>query len=317
MTVLLAAPPDTLDGRMYLSAYGGEVCELISPGLIRFDQKLQPQGDLAESFLRQDDRTWKFVLRDGLTFHDGSKVTSADVKATFEGLRALKSPRVEKYAAVDSIEAVDERTVIFHLKYPYAPLLSELTLSIVPKSRAAGEGAKLQDKEPIGAGPFKLVSWADEDHVELVPFEHYYKGAPKISSLHIRVVRDETTRVLEMLKGRADLLNAVAPPVLPVLQKSENVRVRSDEGLGFAYLLPNVRSGPLSDARVRQAICHGINTKVVVDAKFHGLATPATGFLPSSHWAYQPTEGCTFDPERAMKLLDEAGYPDPDGPTGP
>ncbi|MFL5319448.1 MAG: ABC transporter substrate-binding protein, partial [Myxococcaceae bacterium] len=116
---------------------------------------------------------------------------------------------------------------------------------------------------------------------------------------------------------RADLLNAVAPPVLPVLQESENVQVRSEEGLGFAYLLPNVRSGPLSDVRVRQAICHGIDTKIVVDAKFHGLATPATGFLPSSHWAYLPTEGCSFDPARAMKLLDEAGYPDPDGPGGP
>lgn len=313
ITVLIESPPDTLDGRMYLSAWGGRVSELVSPGLIRFDDKLQPEGDLAESFTRLDDRRWQFVLRDQLTFHDGSPVTAADVKATFENLKAIKSPRAEKYAAVEWIEAKDARTVVFHLKYPYAPLLSELSLAIVPASRASGEAAKEQDKAPIGAGPFKFVSWADEDHVELVPFEGYYGGAPKISALHIRVVRDETTRVLELLKGRADLCLSVGPPVIPVLEKSDSVKVLSTDGLGFAYLLPNVRSGPLQDARVRQAICHGLALDPVVETKFHGLATKATGFLPATHWAYEKTEGCDYDPERAKKLLDEAGFPDPDG----
>lgn len=313
ITVIEPVPPDTLDGRMAVNAYAGEVIALISPGLIRFDDSLQPQGDLAESFVRVDDLTWKFVLRENLTFHDGSPVTSDDVKATFENLKALSSPKTANYSLVDRIEAVDARTVVFHLKEPYAPLLAELTLSIVPKARAVGDGAKLQDKAPIGAGPFKFVSRPDEDHVELAPFDRYYKGAPKMSAVHIRVVRDETTRVLELLKGRADLVNVIGPPVIPVLSSSENVEVHSVAGLSYAYLLPNVRTGPLSDVRVRQAICHGIDIQTVVNAKFHGLASPATGFLPASHWAYQKTEGCTFDPERAKRLLDEAGFKDPDG----
>jgi peptide/nickel transport system substrate-binding protein len=131
------------------------------------------------------------------------------------------------------------------------------------------------------------------------------------------VVRDETTRVLELLKGRADVVfNAVSPAVLPVLRREPRLRVLARPGTGYAYLGFNLRAGPLADARVRRALCHLVDVAPLVAHKFHGLAEPATGMLPRTHWAWAPGEGCRYDPAEAARLLDAAGYPDPDGPGG-
>lgn len=315
ITLVVEAPPDSLDDRLALTAIGQRIAQLIAPGLVTFNDRGEAVPDLAESFTRLDDRTWQFVLRPNLTFHDGSALTAEDVKATYEGMLspALKSPKVDKYRVIERVEVVDARTLKLHLKTAYAPILAELSLSIVPAERASGEGSALQSVAPVGAGGFRFVSWTDEEHIELLPYEGFWKGAPKMKALHIRVVRDETTRVLELLKGRADIIvNALSPAVLPAL-KDGNVDVVTAPGMGFAYVGFNTRSGPLSDPRVRKAICHAIDVKPIVEAKFHGLAEAANGMLPKTHWAYEPTEGCGFDLQKAKALLDAAGFSDPDG----
>ncbi|MBX5480982.1 MAG: ABC transporter substrate-binding protein [Myxococcaceae bacterium] len=317
ITVLIESPPDSIDDRMALSANGQRIAQLITPGLVTFNDESEPVPDLAESFRWVDDRTLEFTLRPGLTFHDGSALTTADVKATYEALldRTLPSPRADKLEPVASIEAVDDRVLRLHLKRAYAPMLAELTIGIVPEERANDIAA--QGRAPIGAGPFRFVAQPDEEHLELAPFDGYYGGKPDIRALHLRVVRDETTRVLELLKGRADLVvNAVSPAVLPMLTKQPGIHVLTRPGTGYAYIGFNVRQGPLSDPRVRRAICHLVRTEPIVEYKFHGLAVPATGMIPKSHWAYTPTAGCRYDPAEAARLLDEAGYPDPDGPGG-
>src|SRR5207248_1855955 len=115
-------------------------------------------------------------------------------------------------------------------------------------------------------------------------------------------------------KGRADLMvNGVSPAVLPQLEANPHVRVLTRAGTGYAYIGVNVRAGPLADPRVRQALCHAIDTEPIIHFKFHGLAVPATGLLPMDNWAYQPTAGCRYDPAKARALLDQAGLKDPDG----
>jgi peptide/nickel transport system substrate-binding protein len=319
ITVLLESPPDTLDDRFSLAANGQRVAHLIAPGLIVCDDASEPTPVLAESFRELSPTVVEFLLRPGLTFHDGSALTAEDVKATYDAVLsgALKSPRAERYEALSHVEVVDARTVRFHLKRPFAPLVAELSLSIVPAERAGPEGVALQAAHPVGAGPFRFESWPDEEHLTLVPFAGYHGGAPAIPRLHFRVVRDETTRVLELLKGRADLVfNAVSPAVLPVLRREPGLRVLARPGTGYAYLGFNLRAGPLADARVRRALCHLLEVTPLVEHKFHGLAEPATGMLPRSHWAWAPGEGCRYDPAEAARLLDAAGYPDPDGPGG-
>jgi peptide/nickel transport system substrate-binding protein len=311
ITLLIESTPDSLDGRLALSAYGERLAALIAPGLLTFDDESRPVPDLAESFAWSDPLTLEFHLRPGLVFHDGQPLTSADVAATYGAIltRAFPSTKADKYTAIEKVEAVDPLTVRFHLREPYVPLLAELGLGIVPASRAmSAEGA------PVGAGPFRFASQPDDEHLELVPFERYYAGAPRLRALHVRVVRDETTRMLELLKGRADLaLNALSPAVLPQLEDHSGLRVVTTPGTSYSYLGFNVRSGPLADVRVRRAVCHLLDIPTIAEHKFHGLARPATGMLAQSHWAYAPTPGCQRDLAEAARLLDAAGYPQPPG----
>jgi peptide/nickel transport system substrate-binding protein len=317
ITVLVESPPDSLDDRLALSAIGQRLAQLITPGLVTFDDESRPVPDLAQSFRELDETTLEFVLRPNLTFHDGSPLTARDVQATYEALmhREIPSPRADRLEPIARIEVLDPRTLRFHLKRPYAPILAELSIGIVPAARA--RDTERQARAPTGAGPFRFIAQSDEEHLDLAPFDGYYGGRPEIAAVHVRVVRDETTRVLELLKGRGDLVaNAISPAVLPLLREKAHLRVLARPGTGFAYLAFNLRSGPVADARVRRAICHLLDIDSIVEHRFHGLAERATAMLPAGHWASAPTAGCTHDPARAAALLDEAGFPDPDGPGG-
>ncbi len=290
IAVLIESPPDSLDDRLALTANGQRVAQLIAPGLVTFNDRSESIPDLAQSYRQIDDTTIEFTLRPNLTFHDGSALTSADVKATFDAIleQRFASPKADKFEAIARIDAVDPARVRFHLKRPYAPILAELSLGIVPRRRSQMPEALAQDTAPIGAGAFQFSSQADEDHLELLPFDGYYQGKPRISRLRIRTVRDETTRVLELLKGRADLMigGAMSPASLPSLAENPSLRVLKRPGTGYAYLAFNLRRPPFSDARVRRAICQAIDASLITRTKFHGLAEPAAGMLPTAHWAY-------------------------------
>jgi len=308
VTVLVESEPDALDDRMALSAAGQRISQLITPGLLTFDDACRPVPDLAESFVWPDERTVEFRLRPNLRFHDGSSLTAGDVKATFESVLdpRLGSPRRRSYDRIVQVEAVDERTVRFHLDRPFRPLLSELAMGILPRAQALS-GAEV--RAPVGAGPFRLSAPPERDVVQLVPFMGFHRDVPRVRALTVRVVRDETARVLALLDGQADLLiGALSPAILPAVRNHPGLSVVTAPGTGLAYLVPNVRGGPTADPRVRRALCHAIDRTSIVQNKLAGLARPATGLLPATHWAYAAAPPCDYDPVLAERLLDEAGY---------
>jgi peptide/nickel transport system substrate-binding protein len=311
ITLLIESPADSLDDRLALSGNGQRLAQLIAPGLITFDDQGEPLSELAQSYRQLDPLTLEFTLREGLRFHDGTALTSLDVKAMFDALleRSFSSPKADKFDAISRIEAPDPRTILFHLKRPYAPILAELTVGIVPRQRARGPSAALQDEAPVGAGPFRFSSRQGDDQLELLAFPGYYQGKPRIPRLLVRVVRDETARVLELLKGRADLvLGDISPAVLPAVQRNPSLRILTRPGTGYSYVGFNLRGPPFSDLRVRRALCKALDIPLIAKAKFHDLAVTATGMLPHTHWAYSATSGCQRDVSEAATLLSEAGY---------
>ena len=183
-------------------------------------------------------------------------------------------------------------------------------MPVVPK----GAGPELRD-HPVGTGPYKFVSFAVDDHVELTAFPDYFRGAPANDGVVLKVVPDEIMRALELRKGTVDMVvNDLSPDVVHQLAEEKSVTIAESPGTDYAYVGINMRDPVLKDRRVRHALGYAIDRQAIVDHLRRGLARPAIGILPPASWAFD--DGVfqfTHDPAKARALLDEAGYRDPDG----
>jgi peptide/nickel transport system substrate-binding protein len=311
LVLLVEFPPETLDRRLAVSAIAENVSgNLIEPGILRIDDDGRPVPDLAESFTQLDPLTYEALLRPGLRFQDGSQVTAADVVASYDTLRdpGFHSPLASRYGALAQVTALDERRVRFVLKQPAAGFPVDLIMGVVPRDPASIEHADF-GRHPIGAGPFRFVAWPDDEHLLLEANPYYYGGRPAAGHLLIKTVRDENTRALELLHGKADLcFNAISPPLLALLAGAPGLDILSRPGANAAYLMFRLDDPKLRDVRVRRAIGEGIDRAAIARYKFGGHATPATTLLPPGNWARDgQLAELPYDPAGAAELLDAAG----------
>jgi peptide/nickel transport system substrate-binding protein len=272
-----------------------QLSKLIYAPLFVIGDNLLPVPYLAERAVQKDALTYQVILRKNLFFHNGDKLEAKDVVYTFEnpGQAEVKAPII-------SIKALSSQVVEFKLKTPYAPLLSELS------------GLGIVSAKPTGSGPYRIKSHnsATETWV-FEAFEQWFEGQPKIKNIEVRVVRDGNSRVLELIKGKADFLSGYMRPFqLSALDEyQDKLRIEKTAGLDYMYFAMNLRKPPLSDVRVRQAIAMGLNIDPILKAKFKGMASRATGMLPSGHWAKDESlKPIEYNPEKARQLLKKAGY---------
>jgi len=313
LEVLLPSAPIEIDPRFVLDAQGLRVSRLIFSGLVSIDPySLDVLPELAERIDVDPSGTrYTATLRAGLTFADGSALDADDVRATFESIRSpdLGSRFAETYARIERIETPDPLTVIFVIDGPHAPFMTDLELPIV-RSEDRGRHPHL---EAVGSGPYALAA-ATERAMTLEGRSDYWRP---VSHPHLRllVVRDESTRALRMLSGSADVAPfAIAPLLVPSFEEDARFDVVSAPGPGTAYLAFQTEAGALFDVRVRRALGHAIDRVALMHSKFGERAELACGFIPTAHWAYVgDLPNLDFDPSRARALLDEAGYPDPEG----
>lgn len=310
LVVALEAAPETLDRRMALGANAMKVAQLITPGLTRIDSTGRAVPDLAESFQAEDDVTWVFTLRQGLVFSDGSPLTSADVLATYRSVLdpALGSPHRGGYGYIEDIEARDEHTVVFHLSTPFGAMPVDASLAILPARLVAPEHREALRHAPVGAGPFVVAGRPSEDVLFLEPNPLYFRGPPALP-LEIRTVRDETTRVLELRKGRVDVvLGSISPALLPALRQEHHLNVEVGPGAGVSYLMFNLEDPILSRPGVRRAIALALDREALALYKFKGAARVADSILRPEHWAFEPSvQRYERNLPEARRLLDEAG----------
>jgi len=308
----LASEPQSLDPRWGLDASSSRLGDLLHAALTRSDGAGGRLPELAASWDMPDPRTVVFHLRGDFRFADGTPVTAADVQATYTAVLdpALASPKRGALAALAAVEAPDPRTVVMRLREPFAPFLDATGLGILPAARARDPG-----EVATGAGPFRLVRRERGDRLVLAPNPGWPGGRPRLVPVVVRIVPDEITRVLEL--GRGDLQlseDPLAPELLGWLSAIPAVRVERLPGTSFAYLALNLRDRPLADRRVREAIALALDREALIRHVLGDAARPATGLLAPGHWAYAPNRPWRHDPWRARRLLDRAGYPDPDGP---
>lgn len=317
LVLAIPAPPETLDRRFALSTDAMRLCELVTPGLTRIDETGRAVPELAEHFEALDPLTWRFTLRDGLRFSDGTQLTAADVAATFRSILdpATGSPHRGGYAYVEEVEAPDARTVLFHLRRPFGALPVDATMAVLPAKLLGPEAREQLRRSPIGAGPYVVQGWDEEERLLLAPNPRWHGGSPPALPLEVRTVRDETTRLLELRKGRVDVVvNALSPALLPALRDDPALVVRTGPGNGTSYLMFQTRHPLLGLREVREAIAFALDREEIAAAKFRGVARPARGLLPPEHWAAAAElPERRRDLPRAKALLDAAGLPDPDG----
>ncbi len=315
LVMMIESSPANLDPRVGLDGQSERIDELIFDALLTHDEQLNVQPGLADKWETPDPLTYIFHLHPGVTFHDGRRLTSRDVKWTFDSLLQgnVRSTKGATYRFVDHIDAPDDLTVVFHLKQPDTSLLwnlSEGAIGIVPD----GSGQDF-NAHPIGSGPFRFISAEPDKEVILERNEHYWGTAPRVPRVRFMVVPDATTRALELRKGSADVaVNSIGYDALPVLARESRLQILRAPGTVVAYVGFNLRDPILKDARTRQAIAYALDRETLIHNLFRDAARPAASVLPPESWAYDSdVPRYDYDPARAKQLLDEAGYKENNG----
>jgi peptide/nickel transport system substrate-binding protein len=315
----------TLDPLNGTDAASERLRQLIFNSLLRKNEKFEYVGDLATDYQTSDDgKAVTLTLHEGVTFHDGRPLTSADAKYTLDALLASKKNKAAAFFEtapgggasqpyVASVEAPDPKTLVIRLRKPWTSLLGNLvSVPVIPQGSADS-----QKDHPVGSGPFKYVS-RDESQlvVDLAAYDNYWQGAPQIKQLRVRTIKDANTLQAELQSGRVDLVSGAAnlsPDSYKFLGQDSKLQIKQFPGANVVYLGFNCERPPLNNVKVRQAIAFAIDRQSIVRDLMLGQARVANSILPESSWAYDPGQQYAYDPARAKQLLDEAGFRDPDG----
>ena len=314
ITIAVRSGPNTLDPRLSNDEGTQRMSQLVYSPLLEHGDDLRIRPALAQRLDNPDPLTYIAHLRHGVTFHDGHELTARDVVYTFKSILdpALLSPFRGAFRSLKDVTALDDHTVVFTLSEPFAAFPMQLTG--VPPIVPAEAGDSLRTF-PIGSGPYRFVRYEVDDTLVLSAFEGYWDGLPNNSGIVMKVVPDDTMRGLELRKGTTDLVvNDLPPDIVYQLAKSDQFSIERSPGLDFFYLGVNMRDPVLADARVRHAIGYATNREAIIRYLRRGLGRPAVGLVPDLAWAFEPDVlRFAYDPGRARRLLDEAGYRDPDG----
>lgn len=287
----------------------------IYDGLLELNADLGLEPALAESWtVSADGLSYTFTLREGVTFHNGRAMSSTDVVYSFERIMAedTGSPLASRFTQVESITALDPRTVVFTLKAPFAPFLANLVnLTVVPQE-VVKEHGNLQ-QVAVGTGPFMLQEWVPDTYLLLTANPTYYRpGEPGLAALRYVIVPEASTRAAGLRSGTFHFLPDVDPATAETLRGAHNVTLLGTRDLAYSLLGLNVTREPLDNPLVREAINLAVNREEIVEAVYFGNAVPGGPLSPGlKDWSLSTGEYPCYahDPEAARALLAEAGYP--------
>ena len=327
-----AVPPD---GTMALGLHvtlvsrwldPGETEALITPFMVLYalhDALVKPMPgnimtpSLAESWtVSKDGLTYEFVIRKNARFHNGDPVTADDVKFTFERYKGAGGKLLKD--KVKEVQVVAPNRARFVLKEQWPDFMAFYGTSatgagwIVPKKYIEKVGEEAYKKAPVGAGPYKFVSFTPGVELTLEAFGDYWRKAPSVKRLVMRSIPDETTRAAAVKTGEVDAAYLFSGAVAEDLKRSPGVRVVAPLLYGVYWLDFLDQWDPKSpwhDRRVRQAASLAIDRNSINQAEMLGLGKPAGAFVPPEFEFSLKMDPPPFDPKRAKQLMVEAGFP--------
>lgn len=280
---------------------------------VNADMSLAPK--LALSWSQIDDLTWEFNLRDGVLFHDGSKMTADDVAFSLERTNKLNS-RIPTLLRMESIEVVDPLTIRIKTSDPNPTLPAALhfaaPLAIISPKSVNDKGEVVA---PIGTGPFKFDGYDESTHVLTVAKNaNWWGGEVKLDGIVIKPITDPNTRALSLENGEVDFTVDVPYNEIEGLNGKDGITVDKFENSRLIYLLFNLKKAPFDDVRVRKAIAYGMDRQEIVQYVLFGVGAPAVGiYRPDFYWTNQNLVAYENDANKAKELLAEAGWKDTNG----
>lgn len=293
---------------------------------------------LAESWTVSDDgAVYTFRLRRGVEWHETPwfkptrNFNADDVVFSFD--RQLKKDHpyhkvsggsYEYFNSMDmpnllkSVEKIDDHTVRFTLNQPEAPFIADLGMDFASilsaeyagRMLAAGTPEKV-NLEPVGTGPFQFVNYQKDAVIRYRAHRGYFRGKAAIDNLVFAITPDASVRFAKLKSGECHAMPYPNPADLPAMEADPDIKVLKQEGLNVGYLAFNTEKEPFTDRRVRVALNHAINKQAIIDAVFQEAGRIAKNPIPPTMWSYnENVRDYPYDPERARRLLAEAGYPD-------
>ena len=300
-------------------AISGLVINLISEGLLSYEDDYKLVTRLAESYKFSDDfLSLTFTLHDNITFHNGTPLTSADVKFTYEEAMSdlHGSNQTKEYEFIESIETPDDLTVVFNFHYIYGPTLNRMTMAIICKSYCEDEGFldnnySAYSIKAIGTGPYKISDWLVGDRLTLVANTDYWQGKPEVDEVVIRVIPDNTVRLQAFERGEIDFIFGVPVEEVDALaEQSDKFTVLSYPQLRFYYMTWNTQTELFKDLALRQALTLATDKDTIISTLLNNHAQKSiTPYAPNHPYYNNDLEEVyPFDLEKAAQVLADAGY---------
>ncbi|MDR3471318.1 MAG: ABC transporter substrate-binding protein [Devosia sp.] len=309
-----AADATGLDPHKQTAFSSVRLLELIYESLVRLDENLKVVPALADSWqFSADGKTLTFKLNAKAKFHDGTPVTSADVKASFTRILDEKTGAATRanFLSIASIDTPDPETVVFNLSQADAPILTamgDINAAIVPAA-AIADGSI--GTKAIGSGPFELKDWQPNSKEVLIANPDWEGGKPGVDGINISVLPDETAILAAMRAGKIDFALVNDPLVAQLIAKEPKLQLNREPGLSYHVLQLNPSRKPMDDLKVRQAISCAVDRQEVLDTASLGegkvtgpLTIPAYASDPNSLFCYKP------DLAKAKQLMADAGLKD-------
>jgi peptide/nickel transport system substrate-binding protein len=326
--------PSALDPQFHTLNPNIQVADHFFDALVAQDENLKPKPALALSWKTVDETTWEFKLRPNVKFHDGGDFTAADVVYTYERIPKVPNspgPYTIYTRSMKSFEIVDPLTLRIHTNGPAPLLLLDLAALPILSKKAMSAGSAPEGRTTaelnagtglVGTGPFKFVEWQRGSRIVGERNDNYWGPKPAWQKIILRVLSNNTTRVAALLSGDVDMIED--PPTTDLAKLKSDPKITLEKAISNRVIyialdqhgeppiaIPDTNGkNPLMDPRVREALSIAIDRKGIANKIMEGVAIPAGDLLPyPMGGTRKDTPVDPYDPAKAKKLLEEAGYP--------
>lgn len=311
----LTAEPDTLDPAKSGYSVSYELFSNINSGLV----EMSPEGEIvpavAKSWKEVDDRTYTFDLREGVTFHNGDKLTADDVKYSIDRILdpATASPWAANLSSIEGVEVDSPTKVTLHLSAPYAPLLTILSRNTQILSKRAIETGN-PDRKPVGCGPFEFVEWSAGDHILLRKNKSYFQsGRPHLDQVRVSWTPTDPSAVEAVRAGELNYLSTIATNLISSVETDPAFNFTTSDKAGKPWMLGfNVKDPVVNNKALRQAIAWALDREAVNKVSFFGAGEVGSEEVGkgSAYYGADPySKGPDLD--LAKKLIADSGLPTP------